>query len=591
MADLLAIISHDRARVVGDDALEALTATYESLRGPVPFRESASTPWAAVRVVDRPQPATAGVVRRGEGWTAWAGPLLEPALAAATPLERLDGQFALARLEGDGQTLRVATDPLGMKPLFLAESGGSTYVSSSALVLAKHLRLSPSRSGLEAFLRTGNQFGRHTPWEGVERLRPAEVLTLSPEKRERAVYWQPEIAEEIRRLPFEACAEACADQAAAAIGAAYAQRRPWVDLTGGFDSRLLALLARRGGLDFLTNTIGEEGDEDVRLARTIAATAGWPWTRFALPADWEEALPGRIEEAVAWGDCHLDALPLAEVIEGHRGKAEVESMLLNGGGGEHYRDYPWGQELWAAGRLNSVNFERLIAWRVLSPLDLSPFRDDPTAAVSAAARAELEARVEPFAGAPNTFQCDLLYAFKATGHFGAYQSTAGAWVHMELPYYLKSVFATAISASPRHRNFHRLMREMMRHLDPRIAAIQTETGGPAEPLRAANLHRFAPYPWRRGRRFLSRLRGRVLGSGASPEPTPQDRARAGLVAALRREGRLEPARMRSAALYDPARLDQLLRDAVAAPASVDWTLLGRALTVELALEAADAGLD
>jgi hypothetical protein len=592
MADLLAIISHDRAKPIGADALASLGATYESLRGAAANVQTAGSEWMGVRVVDQATPADVGVERAGNGWAAWAGALVDPASAATSPLERLDGQFSMVRLEEDAGALRVLADPLGMKPLFMAEAGGATYISTSALVLAKHLRLPPSAPGLEAFLRTGNQFGRLTPWQGLERMLPAEALTFEPDRRERGAYWQPSIDHDLRRLSFGACAEACVAQASAAIAERYGATRPWLDLTGGFDTRLLALLAQRADLGFLANTSGEDDDEDVRLARRIAEAAGWPWTQFPLPGDWAELLPARIGEAVAWGDCHLDALPLAEVMLGHQRKSEAGSTLLNGGGGEHYRDYPWGQELLGAGRSGSVRLDRLIAWRVLSPLDLSAFREDPTPAVVANVRAELEQRVAPFSSAPKTFQCDLLYAFKATGHFGAYQATAGAWVHMELPFYLRSTFTTAISASPRHRNFHRLMREMMRRLDPAIAAIQTETGGPAEPLGLRNLHRFAPYPWRRGRRFASRLRGRMPGARAEDSPpTPLDVARAGLTSKLRREGRLDPARMRSGALYDPKRLDELLQRAASGPAAVDWTAVGRIVTVELALEAVDAGLE
>ncbi len=593
MADLLAIISHDRAKPVSADALDQLTSDYESLRGPVPHRETAAAgEWAIARVVDRPTPPTAGIERRGAGWTVWAGPLAEPSVAAGVALDGLDGQFALVRLEEDGVTLLVATDPLGMKPLFTAIVGETTIVSTSALVLAKHMRAAPSRAGLETFLRTGNQFGCDTPWEGIVRMQPGQALTFTPRGRRLDVYWQPLIDESVRRLSFGACAEACLEQAAAAIAGRYRDDRPWLDLTGGFDTRLLALLAQRAKLGFIANTSGRDDDEDVRLARRIAETADWPWTQFTLPDEWGELLPARFEEAVAWGDCHLDALPLAEVMQGHRRKGEVESMLFNGGGGEHYRDYPWGQELWAAGRSNSVNFDRLIAWRVLAPVDLTVFREDPTPSVVSNVRAALEQRVEPFSSHPNTFQCDLLYAFKATGHFGAYQATAGAWVHMELPFYLKSVFTTAISASPRHRNYHRLMREMMRRLDPAIAAIPTETGGPAEPLGLRNLHRFAPYPWRRGRRFVSRLRGRVLGARAGDSaPSPQDSAASMLIAKLRSEGRLDPDQMRSGALYDRARLGELLDRSASRPGSVDWTTIGRVATVELALEAVDTGLE
>jgi hypothetical protein len=587
MADLLAIISADRSRSV---AIEELSASYEELRGAPTAAETASAGWAAVRVLDRPQPPLLGLAADGDGWSAWAGPLGDPGQATA-PLGELEGQFALARLEPGGETLRVATDPLGLMPLFTAQVGELSYFSTSALVLARHLRLAPSRLGLEAFLRTGNQLGRLTPWEGVERLGPAESIAFTPRGRRAEAYWLPSVDPAIRELDFRACAEACAERAVAAIASRYRGQRPWVDLTGGFDTRLLALQAQSAELGFLTNTIGDEDSEDVQLAREIAAAANWPWTRFDLPEDWAELLPARISEAVAWGDGHLEALGLTEVIEGHRAKASTESLLLNGGGGEHYRDYPWGQELLSANRSTKVHFDRLLAWRVLGPLDVSVFRQDPTAAVGAALRGELEHRVEPFAGTPNTFQCDLIYALKATGHFGAYQSSAAGWVHMELPFYLKPVFASAISAAPRHRNFHRLMREMMAQLDPAIAAIQTETGGPAEPLRLGNLPRFAPYPWRRGKRFAARLRGRVLGPGGGDSPPSQrELGRGRLIETLRAEGRLDPARMRSAALYDSQRLEQLLEAGAGNPAAADWTLLGRIVTSELALEAADAGL-
>jgi len=589
MADLLAIISHDRSKPVAG-TLEALTAAYESLRGPAAHTETVGGDWAGVTVIDHATPADIGVERAGGGWAAWAGALVDPAGAATSPLERLDGQFALARLEPGGATLRVLADPLGMKPLFVAEAGGATYACTSALVLAKHLRLQPSRAGLEAFLRTGSQFGRLTPWEGLERMLPAEALTLTPGGRERTAYWLPSIDPELRRLPLREFAEACVERVSASIAARYGGERPWLDLTGGFDSRLVALLSRRAGLDFKANTVGGGDSEDVRIARLIAAAAGWPWTQLELPAEWAEQLPARVEEAVAWGDCHLEALSLAEVLLGHRRKAETGTRLLTGGGGEQWRDHPWGHELLAAGRSNRVAFDRLISWRLLIPVDLSALREDPTAAVRANLKAELEARAAPFAAHPNTFQDDLLYAFKSTGHFGAYQAAAGASVHMEMPLYLRPAFEATLSARPRNRNLHRLQREMMRQLDPAIAALPTETGGPADPLRIGNAHRFAAYPWRRGRRFASRARGRVLGGRGGAPPTPTEAARGALIARLRDEGRLDPARMRSASLYDRGRLTELLERASSSPAAVDWAAVGRLTTVELALEAVDAGL-
>ncbi len=594
MADLLAIISHDRGRPVPASALAKLSATYESLRGAFGSQGSVGCGWARVQVIDHAAPAMIGVEHDGEGFSAWAGPINGRA-GTRVGLESLDGQFALVRLDQTGTTLRVVTDPLGMKPLFTARTGELTYVSTSALVLAKHLRSRPSRSGLERFLRTGSQFGCETPWEGITRMQPATALNFTPRGAQLDTYWLPAVEEDVHRLDFAECAEVCIGRAVEAMSASYQGAHPWLDLTGGFDTRLLALLARQAALDFDTNTSGKEDSDDVRLARRIAEKAGWSWTHFRPPDGWSELLPARLTEAVVWGDCHLDAISLSEVMQGHRQRAQTETMLLNGGGGEHFRDYPWSQELLSAGRSTSVNLERLIAWRALTPIDLSIFESDPTPRVSAGLRSEFEARIAPFSSLPNTFQCDLLYALKATGHFGAYQAAAGAWMHVELPFYLKASFTTAISAQARHRNFHRLMRKMMQRLDPVIAAIATDTGGPAEPLGIANLYRFAPYPWRRGKRFLTRIRGGLaqLGGGASDSaggPGPREAALGQVIGALREQGRLVPGQMRSGKLYDQARLAQLLDRAISDPAGADWSTVGRVLTVELALDALDSGL-
>ena len=213
MADLLAIISRDRSQPV---SVDELAADHESLRGAATMSETASAGWAAVRVVDRPQPAAVGVARGGAGWTAWAGPLADPADAEHTPLAELDGQFALVRLEEDGETLRVASDPFGIKPFYTVEVGDLTYFSTSALVLAKHLRLSPSRAGMEAFLRIGNQYGRRTPWQGMTRVQPGEEIRFTPGGRESGVYWRPAIDPEVRELGFEESAEICAERGSTA---------------------------------------------------------------------------------------------------------------------------------------------------------------------------------------------------------------------------------------------------------------------------------------------------------------------------------------------------------------------------------------
>ncbi len=165
---------------------------------------------------------------------------------------------------------------------------------------------------------------------------------------------------------------------------------------------------------------------------------------------------------------------------------------------------------------------------------------------------------------------------------------------LEVPFFLRPVFLSVISIAPRHRRLHRLMREMMRRLDPAIAAIPTETGGPAEPPDSATCiasprthgggqgaSRSGPVGVYRG--SARQLAGRTRRSAKPP--------RALWSTSLRRTGRLDPRTMRSASLYDAVRFGELFDRAVEHPPAVDWQAVGRIVTVELVLEAADAGLD
>jgi hypothetical protein len=585
MADLLAVVSHDAERPVATGEMEALVAARVRLRGEPRTRHDKGTgPVRATVLGDHPE-AQLGIVGDDADWVAWAGPIA-PEPHPRTALGESRGQFATVRRH-DGETV-IATDPLGMKPAFVAERDGITFFSTSALALADHLGAAPSASGIGRFLRCGLLFGAETLWQGIERLTPGTSITFGNGAPRRRTYWQPPYDESIAHLPLEATAAAWIERNQTTYKP-FRDRSPWADLTGGFDTRTATLLARRFGVTFTANTSGEDGEEDVVISERIAATAGWPWRQIALPVDFPDRIGDLVDAAVGWGDGHLDVLMLAEVLLGHREKAAHSRLLLNGGGGEHLRDFPWAHEFFAAGRTRRFNYDRLIAWRLLGPADLSLFRSDPTAEVSAQLREAVRARLEPFAAAPNTFQGDLAFALRATGHFGAHQAAAGGQLEMTLPFYDRDPFVAAISTPPGQRRLHRLMRQIIFQLDPKIAALPTDTGGPAEPIRIGNLPSFAAYPWRRGVKFGARLRGRLsplstrpeAGGGAELRRTARSSFLAGLIA----DGRIDTNALRCAGIVDPQRAHEVLATGATRPADADWATIGRLLTVELALAA------
>jgi asparagine synthetase B (glutamine-hydrolysing) len=597
MTGVVAIASHKRDARVSDAEINDLTSAYESLRGVGTRQVARAGDFARVAEISLDvDVSNFSAPTAGSSWVIATGTPHDSGSSGGTDLDALDGQFAWASYDAARAELSIATDPFGMQALYLAERNGKTYFSTSALALAKHLGSRPSRLGLGVYLRAGLQFGSVTNWEGIERLDPGTRVTFTARGPVRQTYWRPSVDDAVTRLSLAEAVDHCRNVATETFRAYYLSQwsRSWADLTGGYDSRLLTLLLREAGIDFIANTVGDERNPDVRIAAQVASVTGWDWSRFDLPGDWREVLPKLILFSVAWGDCHLDAVQLAEVLWGHLEKARVYRSLFSGGGGEQFRDRAWQQEFLRGGRSNDVNLDNFVDMKLLKPINTEVFAQDPTVEVREDLRTRLGARAEPYSSHLNTVQLDILHAYKSTGHHGAYLSAASGILNTELPFYLKPVFNAVFSTSYRHRGAHRLMRRMIEALDPRVAAIATTSGGPAQPRRMTNLHRFLPYYANIGRKAAAKLSQQllprpVLMPAVLPDPV-RAAARGDLVNGLDEGRPLRAEAMRCGPLFKRQALNELLTRA-GEPGLEDAALLCRILTVELALRAADSAVD
>jgi len=527
--------------------------------------------------------ATAGswVVVAGSTHGGRDGTAVEPAL--------LDGQFALVAYDEPTQTLSVVSDPFGMFPLFRASTPNAHYFSTSALALAKHIGAPPDVLGLFTFLRTGYHFGTRTNWTGIERFDPAERVILSPGGARVERYWRPEPDESISSLDLREAARLCTETCVETFASYVNERDPWADLTGGYDSRLLTLALTRAGVEIQTNTVGAEWTEDVRIAEEVAAAAGLPWRMIPALTEAGGDTADLIGLALAAGHGHLDVLELARVLAAHRAQTSASSWaLLTGGGGEHFQYYAWQTEFVQAGRSNRFSIDRFLRMRMLGSVDTSVLADYPAREVEGDIADRCIEWIAPYRNELNTRQLDLLYAYKMMGHFGAFTGAASSVLRTELPFYLRPVFLSAFSTHHRHRNAHRLMRHMLQLLHPRAAAVRTTHGGPAEPTRLTNLHRFVPYYGRLAGKAIEKVTGvRVHRPRGERRVATSSGLRAAALAAVRGQA---GDRWRSHALFNAAALEQLL-DEAAHPGATRDQLFGRILTVEAALRAVDAEVD
>jgi len=113
-------------------------------------------------------------------------------------LDELRGMFAFALYDARRQQLTLARDRLGIKPLYVARCGATTWLFASELraILATGL-IEPSvdRNSLRSYLAYGAIIAPHTAISNVQSLLPAETWTFnlaaSDDEPRRQHYWTP----------------------------------------------------------------------------------------------------------------------------------------------------------------------------------------------------------------------------------------------------------------------------------------------------------------------------------------------------------------------------------------------------------------
>ncbi len=115
---------------------------------------------------------------------------------------RLEGMFAVAIWDREERVLKLARDPLGIKPLYLAEqAGGFAFASElKALTVLPELALEIDRRAVHDFFSFGHIRTPRTIYREVQSLPPGHLLTLGAKSEPSIVpFWQPRYTQSERR--------------------------------------------------------------------------------------------------------------------------------------------------------------------------------------------------------------------------------------------------------------------------------------------------------------------------------------------------------------------------------------------------------
>lgn len=198
-------------------------------------------------------------------------------------LSRMRGMFALAFFDPATQTLLLARDPLGMKPLYWAESEGVLAFASEppALLSLGLLEPRPDPVTVSAYLTTiRTTLGERTLFEGIRTLLPGYWLSLDvrdPRATRRTGRFTPDVSGATpREQDIPGATRECVRRS---ILAHLRSDVPTCSLlSGGLDSTIVCSVAAEAAGTLRTYAAGaasDATDSDLSFAAGLARARGW----------------------------------------------------------------------------------------------------------------------------------------------------------------------------------------------------------------------------------------------------------------------------------------------------------------------------
>jgi asparagine synthetase B (glutamine-hydrolysing) len=451
----------------------------------------------------------------------WRGNLFFPGKTAGEPsivhlLERLgrgagtevfqdiDGIYGLFLFDRAAREWTVACDNSGLYRIFYSRGG----LSTSFLELLREAGEDPlaiDDAAVLEFLMHGGNFGPQTPLQGIRKLRRDEVLKLGTSPRSTCRI----IAKPLRDddgSEDDTAVERYFDHLAQAM----TERRISVDLTGGFDTRLIACLLDQRHVPFECALSGVPDSEEHRRALQVAEVMG---REFHFHVHDIAGLESDLPAVFAAGD------GLTEIPRLHRDRQLCLSrqqrgieIMLHGGGGGFFQDHYVVQDFPRYGSPHA-NVTRYYHLRI-APIPLPEDQLTPAAAtLRHEVRDGLLAKFERCREPTNNQTYErIAYEYRTPEFYGAtFTNYINIGMDVEAPFLNARLIALAMRLPPWRRVFMRWHREVISRNCPRLAALRTVDGYTASSRPTRLLAELGTYAVVQASRVGRKLGERYLG--------------------------------------------------------------------------------
>jgi hypothetical protein len=204
-------------------------------------------------------------------------------------MKHWQGDYFIAVNDSKRKESWCACGPLGCESAYVVQKEKKVIVGSDPLQIARYTNRRIDETGLFMFLNSGYMWDERTLIKGMRFLPPATICLADGRFKE-----GPDLEKDDSVKGFENCEEFLQELDQELGRMANEHGRLLVQLSGGVDSRLIAVRCRHLGIPFETVTQGAEvyKDDDFDIAVRVAKSLGvhhhkWHWdaTGFLQNAD------------------------------------------------------------------------------------------------------------------------------------------------------------------------------------------------------------------------------------------------------------------------------------------------------------------
>lgn len=428
----------------------------------------------------------------------------------AQELQEIEGAYNFILYNANTQVLKLITDRIGLRPIYTRQIGTLELISSNCLLLASLNPFELDTVGLKEFLLANKLFGSTTLFKTVKKLDPGSILEYKETGKHIVSYWSIPWRQRKMTLSTPEKVEMLTTELQKVMRSiAELFKSPFVDLTGGWDSRT-AIITMPGSVpQFITVTSGQIEDEDVIIAKQIAQKLGVPHycnTPFITSELFSlEKYAEYLKKSLFLTDGAMSSpLYVSTLANQLSNLTHGADITLNGSGGELYRSYWWDPARFYNSELKQFkisipgittyyNKRELVRRAIHQNSDLSIFTHDFDTDIYGHLIDIFDKTNKPHMPLSNIEQIANIYIVHRMGNWLAgYSKATSRFLNCFSPLLMSKPLEIALQLSLKEKAYGSFLRRFHSSVHPEIAKITTCYGYPTEPLSFGNWVQFLP---------------------------------------------------------------------------------------------------